>query len=638
MATTYQQHWQQSIQDPMGYWEEQAKAIPWMKFPKTILGKNSQGLNCWFPDGMLNTCYVALDYHIEQGRGQQIALYYDSPVTHTKKSFSYNELRAKVAALAGGLKKLGLQKGDTAILYMPMIPEAIISMLACARLGIVHSVVFGGFVPKELALRIDHAKPKIILSASCGIEVTKIIDYKSYVDSARELAQHKVDYVVIQEREQHKVTLSKAKGEFSFNQLLDSPPAECVELLATHPLYILYTSGTTGKPKGVLRDNGGHAVAMKYSMDKIYDTAAGEVYWAASDIGWVVGHSYIVYAPLIQGCSTIVYEGKPIKTPDASAFYRVMSEYKVKTFFTAPTAFRVIKKEDPEGKFAKQYNLDSLKYLFFAGERLDPATYHWLKKTFKNRPILDHWWQTESGWAIVSNFCGLEVLPTKVGSSFKAVPGYDVRIVNDEGKECKAYENGNIVIKLPLPPGTMSNLWKDTERFKEAYLSFLPGYYFSGDGGYKDDQGYIYVMGRVDDVINVAGHRFSTGQMEEILSSHASVAECAVVGMKDSIRGHIPVGFVVLKDGLDLDPASLEAQLIAAMQNSIGKVAFFKTAIIVKRLPKTRSGKILRRSLSHLGEKPSIPIPPTIDDPAILDEVKQLLQERKVGILYAPAI
>ncbi|BBM89732.1 propionyl-CoA synthetase [Spirochaetota bacterium] len=634
-AKSYRKEYENSINDPAAYWGKQAQAITWFKPPEVILTKNDKGLYRWFADGVLNTCYLALDHHIEAGRGDNRALIYDSPVTQTKKTYTFTELHDAVARFAGALHAEGLKKGERVIIYMPMIPEAVIAMLACARLGAVHSVVFGGFAPQELASRITHAKPRFIITASCGIEVNKVVDYMAMVRMSVTLAEHRISGIIVKQREEAPATLNEPL-EKDFNSLLSTgEKIACTEVKATDPLYILYTSGTTGKPKGIVRDNGGHAVALKYSMDVIYDTKCGEVFWAASDIGWVVGHSYIVYAPLFQGCTTIVYEGKPVRTPDPSAFYRVIAEHNVTSFFTAPTAFRAIKKEDPEGNYAKKHHASSLKYIFSAGERLDPPTYKWLTEIFPKQKIIDNWWQTETGWPIVANLIGLESYPPKIGSATFPVPGFNVQIMSDEGELLPQDVSGNIVIKLPLPPSCLPTLWEDDALFKKVYLDFAEGYYLSGDGGYKDEEGYVFVMGRTDDVINVAGHRFSTGEIEEVIGSHQVVAECAVIGIIDAVKGTIPLALVVLKDGSVITEDALEKELTALVRSTLGAVIAFKQAIVVKRLPKTRSGKILRKTLRLISEHEKVPAPPTIDDPAIIDEIRTAFSRRKVGIFVS---
>ena len=633
---SYLDIYQQSIEQPELFWREQAEQIKWYELPETILSQDEHGFYRWFSGGKINTSYLALDVHIEEGRGAQLAMIYDSPATDSQQKFTFLELRDEVAKFAGGLKNLGVEKGDRVIIYMPMVPEAVIAMLACARLGAVHSVVFGGFAPNELAVRIDDAKPKVIVTASCGIEFTRVIEYKPLVDQAIAIAESPPENTVVLQRPQAQAKMQSGQ-DHDWNELLKkAEPAEPVALDATDPLYILYTSGTTGLPKGVLRDNGGHAVALKYSMKAVYNTDPGDVFWAGSDVGWVVGHSYIVYAPLIHGCTTILYEGKPVRTPDAGAFWRLIEEHKVNTFFTAPTAFRAVKKEDPQAKLKKQYNISSLRTLFLAGERLDPPTYEWLKEILSDGsqpeiPVIDHWWQTETGWAICSNPMGIEPQPLKNGSPTFPMPGYNVQVLDEEGKTCKPGETGNIVIHLPLPPSCLPTLWNDDERFKQSYLSQYPGYYITGDEGIKDEDGYIFVMGRVDDVINVAGHRLSTGEMEELIAGHPDIAECAVTGIDDELRGQVPVGFVVLKDGTQISQDKMQEELIAIIRKNIGAVACFKQAGIVKRLPKTRSGKILRKTIRKLACETEVAVPPTIDDPLILEEIREIMQERGIG-------
>lgn len=623
---SYESIYQSSITDPVSFWKEKSTLISWYKAPETILAKNEEGLDCWYPDGELNTSYLALDYQIEQGRGDQTALIYDSPVTDTVQNFTYNELRDKVAVFAGALDSLGVVKGDRVVLYMPMIPEAVIAMLACARLGAIHSVVFGGFAANELAVRIDDATPKVVVSASCGIEVNKVIPYKPLLDQAIEIASHKPSNCVIVQRSQLSCSLVESR-DHDWNILNATAKAkDPVPVLSTDPLYILYTSGTTGKPKGVVRDNGGHAVAMRYSMEWVYGVKPGDVYWAASDVGWVVGHSYIVYAPLLTGCTTILYEGKPVKTPDAGAFWRVCADYGVKVLFSAPTAFRAIRKEDPDAKLLQQYDLSKLERLYLAGERLDPPTYEWLKdKT--NLPVLDHWWQTETGWAIACNPVGEGLMPVKPGSATMPTVGFDVQILNDRGAVAQPNQQGSVVVKLPMPPGCLPTIWNDTERFKRSYLDIYDGYYLSGDGGYIDEDGYLFIMGRTDDVINVAGHRLSTGEMEEVVGSHEAIAECAVFGVADSLKGQVPLGLVLLKDGVNVDDDILEKELIMLVRERIGPLACFQRAIVVERLPKTRSGKILRKTIRQIADGQEYSVPSTIDDPSILTDLEERFGE-----------
>lgn len=619
----YLEEHQRSISDPGGFWGDQAKALDWYKPADQVLSVDQDGLYRWFAGAYTNTAYLALDYHVENGRADQIALYYDSPVTQTKRAYSYREMRDRVAKIAGGLKKLGLQKGDTVVIYMPMIPEAVMTMLACARLGAVHSVVFGGFAPHELAIRIDDAKPKLIVTASSGIEVDRIIPYKPMVDKAVGLANHKVNKVVIFQRKLGALVPSK-DYDIDFAELEASAESVgCTPIKATDPLYILYTSGTTGKPKGVVRDNGGHAVALRYSMEKVYGMKPGDVFWAASDIGWVVGHSYIVYAPLISGLSTILFEGKPVRTPDASTFWRVIEEYKVNAMFTAPTAIRAIRQEDPEGAFIKAHDLSSLRFQFLAGERCDVATLNWTRKQL-GIPVIDHWWQTESGWPMLANLAGLELMETKDGSVTKAVPGYDLRILDEDGQEKAPGEEGYVAVKLPLPPGCLPTLWNNVTGFKDSYLSRFEGYYFSGDGGFKDEEDYAFITGRVDDIINVAGHRLSTVEMEEVVAAHPLVVECAVVGVNDELKGQIPMALVVVQQSSQ-NFLEIANEIISSVRTEIGPVAALKTVLQVKRLPKTRSGKILRKLLRYIANKEPFTIPSTIDDPIIVNEIQEII-------------
>lgn len=622
--TDYITEYQWAREDPNSFWETQAQAIDWFEPPKTILQTDDNGIERWFPDGVMNTCWLALDYHCENGRGDNTALIYDSPVTGHQSSYTYDQLRNQVAKVAGMLATQGVTNGDRVVIYMPMIPEAAMAMLACARLGAVHSVVFGGFAPHELAVRIEDAEPKVLITASCGIEINKVLPYKPMVDRAIMDSRWKPEKVVVFQREQCLAELSNERDLHWQQAVAGAEPHECVPVLATDPLYILYTSGTTGKPKGVVRDNGGHAVAMKYSMSTIYDMPQDGVFWAASDVGWVVGHSYIVYAPLIHGCTSILFEGKPVRTPDPGAFWRVCEEYKVDVLFSAPTAFRAIKKEDPEGELLTKYDLSSLKSIFMAGERLDPPTLDWVE-SHTNKPVIDHWWQTETGWAISANPTGLESLPVKAGSSTKPVPGYQVEILNELGELALPNQQGFVALKRPLPPGCLPTVWRNHDRFESGYLSQFPGYYVSGDGGYLDDEGYLFIMGRIDDVINVAGHRLSTGEMEEIVGGHPAIAECAVVGIHDDLKGQLPLGLVVLKDGIKVDGIELQAELVGKVRNEIGAVACFKQALVVERLPKTRSGKILRRTIRQIAEGEQYVVPSTIDDPTSLTEIAEKL-------------
>ena len=622
----YEELFHRSLADPEGFWGEAAKGIDWYREPTVVLDTSNPLFYRWFADGVLNTCFNALDRHVRDGRGGQAALVHDSPVTGTSRTLSYRQLLDEVARFGGVLRGLGVGKGDRVVIYMPMIPEAVVAMLACARIGAVHSVVFGGFAARELAVRIDDAAPKAVVSASCGIEVSRVVEYKPILDQAIELAAHKPGRCVIVQRPAAPAALTAGRDLDWEQAMAGAEPADCVPLAATDPLYILYTSGTTAKPKGVVRDNGGHAVALHWSMKHIYDTGPGEVYWAASDIGWVVGHSYIVYAPLLAGCTTVLYEGKPVGTPDAGAFWRVISEHRVKALFTAPTAFRAIKKEDPRGNLARRYDLSGFRYLFLAGERLDPETYRWAGELL-GVPVIDHWWQTETGWPIAADLMGLEALPTKAGSPTVPVPGYDVRVVDPDGAEVAPGETGEIVVRLPLPPGCLPTLWGDDQRFVDSYLSQHPGFYITGDGGYRDGDGYLYVMGRIDDVINVAGHRLSTGEMEEILASHPAVAECAVIGVSDQLKGQIPRGFVVLKAGADADPAALSAELIQLIRDQIGPVAALRRVDVVAALPKTRSGKILRKTMRGIADGHDEPVPSTIEDPAVLGALRPVLAD-----------
>ncbi|MFN0091885.1 MAG: propionyl-CoA synthetase [Acidimicrobiales bacterium] len=634
----YAELYQRSLDDPEGFWGEAAAAIDWYEAPTRILDRSRPPFTRWFEGGVLNTCYNALDRHVAAGRADQPALIYDSPVTGVVQRFTYRELLEAVSRFAGALAGLGVGKGDTVLLYLPMIPEAVVAMLACARLGAVHSVVFGGFAPNELAVRIDDAKPKVVVSASCGVEVSRVIPYKPLLDLAIETASHRPQHCVILQREGAVVptgeALEDARATMAPGRDLDwreltaaAAPAPCTPAAAGDPLYILYTSGTTGRPKGVVRDNGGHAVALRWSLPHVYDTHAGEVFWAASDVGWVVGHSYIVYGPLLTGCTTVLYEGKPVGTPDPGAFWRVIDEHRVKTLFTAPTAFRAVKKEDPAGEHVRRYDLSGFSYLFLAGERLDPDTYHWAADLL-GKPVIDHWWQTETGWPIAANCLGIEPLPVKAGSPTKATPGYRVKILDPDTRvERGPGEEGAVVIELPLPPGCLPTLWNDDERFVESYLSAFPGCYVTGDGGYIDEDGYLFVMGRVDDVINVAGHRLSTGAMEEVIATHPDVAECAVIGVADELKGQAPVGFVVLKAGVERDRAGLQAELVQLIRDRIGAVASFREATIVARLPKTRSGKILRATMRAIADRREHQVPSTIDDPVILDEIGAALAE-----------
>jgi propionyl-CoA synthetase len=628
MASTslYHNEYQRAINAPEPFWQQQAAKLNWYKTPRTILQQQDAHHYEWFSDGVLNTAYLALDTHIEQGRGEQTALIYDSPVTNSKQQFSYRELRDEVAQFAGVLKALGVSKGDRVVIYMPMIPQAAIAMLAVARLGAVHSVVFGGFSAHELAMRIDDAKPKVVVSASCGIEISKLIAYKPLLDDAISKAEHKPQHCVIYQRPQLLATMQSGRDLDWRQAMAAAESAPCVPVKATDPLYVLYTSGTTGKPKGVVRDNGGHAVALNYSMQAVYNAKPGDVFWAASDVGWVVGHSYIVYAPLIAGCTSVLYEGKPVFTPDAGAFWRVCAEYKVNILFAAPTAFRAIRKEDPDAAL-QRYDLSALRAVFVAGERLDPATYQWVAEKLQ-KPVIDHWWQTETGWPIAANPAGLELMSAKPGSATVLVPGFNVQILDDSGKVLRANEQGFIAIALPLPPGCLTTIWGNDERFVAGYLDSFPGYYASGDGGYIDEDGYLFVMGRTDDVINVAGHRLSTGEMEQIVANHPAIAECCVIGIHEAIKGQQPLALVLLKNGIDIDETILEAELVAMVRQEIGALACFKKTIVVKRLPKTRSGKILRKLLRQIADGNDYSVPSTIDDPASVAEIAQLMASK----------
>jgi propionyl-CoA synthetase len=626
VTNRYEEAYSRSINDPEGFWGEAAESISWVKKWDKVLDDSNLPFYRWFVGGELNTCYNALDVHVENGRGEQAALIYDSPVTDTVKTYTYSQLRDLVARFAGALQAQGVAKGDRVIVYMPMIPEAAIAMLACARIGAVHSVVFGGFAAKELATRINDAKPKVIVSASCGIEVKKVIPYKPLLDGAIDLAQHKPDKCIIFQRPMEKAAMTTGRDLDWMEAMEAASPAECTTVKATDPLYILYTSGTTGEPKGVVRDNGGHAVALKWSMKNIYDVEAGDTYWAASDVGWVVGHSYIVYAPLLAGCTTILFEGKPVGTPDAGVFWRVISQHKVKSMFTAPTAFRAIKREDPNGELMKNYDLSNFKILFLAGERLDPDTLKWAQ-TKIGVPVIDHWWQTETGWAICANCMGLHHFQVKEGSPTKPAPGWNLKVLDPEShQEVKSGDIGALVVKLPLPPGTLPTLWQKDKRYVESYLDEFPGYYKTADAGFIDEDGYAYVMSRTDDIINVAGHRLSTGAMEEVLSDHQDVAECAVLGVDDQLKGQVPVGFVVLKAGVTKPHEQIVSEVVKMVRERIGPVASFKKATVVKRLPKTRSGKILRGTIQKIADNKEWKMPATIDDPVILDEITDALE------------
>ncbi|CAO3446963.1 propionyl-CoA synthetase [Azospirillum largimobile] len=624
-AELFDQMHARSLSDPAGFWGEAAKDISWFKPWDKVLDDSNAPFYRWFTGGELNTCYNAVDRHVEGGRGDQAAIIYDSPVTQTVQTITYAELQDQVARFAGALRAQGVEKGDRVLLYMPMIPQSVVAMLACARLGAVHSVVFGGFAPHELATRIDDAKPKAIVSASCGIEPNRIVKYKPMLDSAIEQSAHKPSSVIVYQRPQETATLVASRDVDWMEAVAKAEPAECVPVKATDPLYILYTSGTTGQPKGVVRDNGGHAVALRWTMTNIYNVKPGEVYWAASDVGWVVGHSYIVYAPLLTGCTTVVFEGKPVGTPDPGTFWRVIEQHKVGTLFTAPTAFRAIKREDPDANYLKKYDLSHFRALFLAGERSDPDTLHWAEDNL-NVPVIDHWWQTETGWAISGNPLGVHLFPIKYGSATRPMPGWDVRVLNAELKEVPRGDIGAICVKLPLPPGTLPTLWNADERFKKSYLADYPGYYQTGDAGFIDDDGYVYVMARTDDIINVAGHRLSTGAMEEVLSSHKDVAECAVIGVADDLKGQVPLGFVCLKAGVTRPHEEIVKEVVQLVREQIGPVADFKRALVVDRLPKTRSGKILRGTMQKIADSQDYKMPATIDDPGILPEIADALK------------
>lgn len=619
----YREVFQASLTDPEAFWAQAAEAVNWSRAPRRVLDRDNPPFYRWFPDSELNTCANALDRHVSGGRGDQSALIYDSPVTGTKMTYTYRELLNQTALFAGALRDLGVCKGDRVVLYMPMIPEAVIAMLACARLGAVHSVVFGGFAAHELATRIDDAEPVVIVSASCGIEPSRVIEYKPMLDHALELAEHQPRNCVIVQRDRQRCDLVAGRDLDWADVMATASPADPVPVAATDPLYVLYTSGTTGKPKGIVRDHGGHAVALLWSMRNVYDIGPGEIFWAASDVGWVVGHSYIVYAPLLAGATTVLYEGKPIGTPDPGAFWRVVSEYGVKVLFTAPTAIRAIRKEDPDGVHIGRYDLSSLRYLFQAGERLDPDTYLWASEKL-GIPVVDHWWQTETGWAIAANPVGLQQLPLKAGSPTVPMPGFDVQILHIDGTGCEAGEEGAICLRLPLPPGTLPTLWGDDARYEASYLCEHPGYYLTGDGGYVDEDGYLFVMGRIDDVINVAGHRLSTGAMEAVLAGHPAVAECAVIGVADEIKGQVPRGFVVLKAGASAE--GLPEQLVNLVREEIGALACLRRVDVVPALPKTRSGKILRKTMRGIAHGHDEPLPSTIEDPGVLETLRPILR------------
>ncbi|AXM95437.1 propionyl-CoA synthetase [Pseudomonas plecoglossicida] len=623
---TYQHSYDHSIADPATFWAEQADHLAWYRKPTQTLQENSDGTHRWFADGRLNSCYLALDQQIEQGRGEQTALIHDSPVTGVQQSFTYRQLLDEVARLAGLLRQLGVGKGDGVIIYMPMVPQAAMAMLACARIGAVHSVVFGGFAANELALRIDDARPTLLLTASCGLEFERVIEYKPLVDRALQLARHQPRHVLVLQRPQARAQLQPGR-DLDWGQALETAQAvPPVELEAGDPLYIMYTSGTTGKPKGIVRENGGNAVALRYAMRHIYGMQAGDVWWGISDVGWVVGHSLIVYGPLMSGCTTVFYEGKPIRTPDASAYWRVVEQYRVNALFCAPTAMRAIRKEDPEGELIRRHDLSSLRQLFLAGEKLDSSTHEWLERV-SGKPVHDHWWQTETGWPVTAPCVGLEGSSARPGSSNRAVPGYNVQVLDDEGRLLGPNHQGAIVIALPLPPGCSQTLWGDHERYLQAYLRTYPGYYHTGDGGYLDDEGFVYIMGRTDDVINVSGHRLSTGEMEDLVARHPAVAECAVIGVHDEIKGQVPLALVVLKDGEGIAESQLLVDLVGSVREEIGALACFNRVRLVKRLPKTRSGKILRAVLRKIVDGQAYVPPSTLDDPAVLGEIETVLAD-----------
>jgi propionyl-CoA synthetase len=626
MSSLYEQTYARSLKDPDGFWAEAAEDIHWYRKWDKVFDDSRPPFYRWFQGGLVNSCYNALDRHVEQGRADQLALIYDSPVTGTIKTFTYRELRDQVARFAGVLAGQGVEKGDRVIIYMPMVPEAVIAMLACARIGAIHSVVFGGFAANELATRIDDAKPRLIISGSCGIEVDRVIEYKPLLDKAIDLASFKPEHCILLQRPQAQAAMVAGRDLDWAEQMAGAEPVDCVPVAATDPLYILYTSGTTGMPKGVVRDNGGHLVALKWSMKNIYGVDPGEVYWAASDVGWVVGHSYIVYAPLFKGCTTILYEGKPVGTPDPGAFWRVISQHGVSVLFTAPTAFRAIKRDDPRGDYLRKYDLSRFRMLFLAGERCDPDTLLWAREQL-GVPVIDHWWQTETGWPIGANSVGLGMLPVKPGSCTRPVPGYNVQVLDENDKEAAPGQIGSIAIKLPLPPGCLPTLWHNDEGFRASYLNAHPGYYVTADAGYKDEDGYLWIMSRTDDIINVAGHRLSTGAMEEVLASHPDVAECAVLGVADEIKGEIPLGTVVLKAGVARPHPEIVRELVQLVREKIGPVASFKIATVVKRLPKTRSGKILRGTMKKIADGKTYRLPATIDDPVILDEITEAFAE-----------
>ncbi|MDH2431104.1 propionyl-CoA synthetase [Pokkaliibacter sp. MBI-7] len=627
----YEDIYQQSISQPEQFWRQQAENIAWFRAPQQILTAMPDGTHRWYQDGELNSCYLAVDRNIEEGRGEQVALYYDSPVTETKTAITFNQLKQQVCQLASALRAQGVEKGDRVVIYMPMVPEAAVAMLACARLGAVHSVVFGGFAPNELAIRINDATPRLVITASCGIEFTRVIEYKPLVDEALQLATHQPEKVIVLQRPMATAAMQEGRDlDWYACQQGHSTDLEPVPVAATDPLYILYTSGTTGLPKGIVRDNGGHAVSVTFGLRYVYDMHPGDTWWAVSDIGWAVGHSYIVYGPLMGGCSVVFFEGKPVRTPDAGTFWRVIEEYRVKAMFAAPTAFRAIRKEDPEGELMQRYNLSSLKSLFVAGEKLDSATYHWLANRLQI-PVVDHWWQTETGWPMTAPLMGLDPKPTRLGSTCVPVPGYQVMVLDEQGEPVEAGDNGYIVARLPMPPGVAQSVWNNPRRYIDSYLTRFPGYYHTGDGGYIDEDGYVFITGRTDDVINVAGHRLSTGEMEECVSAHPAVAECAVIAVADELKGQVPVGLVVLKADATLTAEALQAELVAKVRRDIGALACFQRAVVVQRLPKTRSGKILRAILRKIADNQPYTPPSTIDDMSILPEITDLMRQAGVG-------
>jgi propionyl-CoA synthetase len=634
MSGDYQRAYDEAVHAPERFWGRAAQSIHWLKPWDTVLDSTDAPLYRWFTGGQLNTCHNAIDYHVEHGRADQPAVIYDSPVTDVRRTLTYRELLDQVARFAGVLTSLGVTKGDRVVIYMPMTPEALIAMYGCARIGAVHSVVFGGFASQELAVRIEHATPKVVVSASCGIEIKRIVEYKPLLDRALEISRHQPAHCITLQRPQHPCVLVPPR-DLDWHALMASArPAGCVPVAATDPLYILYTSGTTGMPKGVVRDNGGHAVALKWSMQYVYGVEPGEVFWAASDIGWAVGHSYTVYGPLLHGCTTVMYEGKPVGTPDPGEFWRVIEQYGVRVLFTAPTSIRAIKREDPLGEYFRRHDVSGLRSLFLAGERLDPDTYHWARALLQ-RPVIDHWWQTETGWPVAANCMGLEPLAFKPGSPTKPVPGYVVEILDEQGNPLPPNREGAVAIRLPLPPGTLPTLWRDDDRFRETYLTRYPGRYLTGDGGYIDEDGYVFIMGRIDDVIIVAGHNLSTGSMEQALASHPDVAECAVFGVRDPLKTQLPVGLVVLKAGVKRDSAVIREELIQIVREQVGPVANFKQVAIVARLPKTRSGKVLRGTMRQIADADPYQVPPTIDDPATLDEIRAALE--RLGYARTPA-